>query len=252
MIYSGFRLDPGDLRPKQNPLMANEKSFTQMSEFMRFLALETQDGDRLPSLAQLSKRLGISVATLREQLEVARALGLVEVRPKTGIRRLPFTFKPAVLQSLAYATTVDPAHFFHAFSDLRNHIETAFWYQAVDLLTEEDYSQLHTLINSAEEKLRGMPVQIPHEEHRALHLKIYSRLDNPFISGILEAYWDAYEAFGLNLYTDFSYLQTVWAYHRRMVEAICAGDAGEGFRALVEHTDLLLQRAGPVSRQKFE
>jgi DNA-binding FadR family transcriptional regulator len=37
----------------------------------------------------MSKELGVSVALLREQLEVAKAIGLVEVRPRTGIRRLP-------------------------------------------------------------------------------------------------------------------------------------------------------------------
>lgn len=232
--------------------MANEKSSVELSNFMQFLANDCCDGERLPSLSDLSQKLGISVATLREQLEVARALGLVEVRPKTGIRRQPYTFKPAVLQSLAYAAATDPAHFFRAFSDLRNHVEMSYWYQAVQTLTTEDHQFLFSLIERAENKLQGSPVQIPHEEHKALHLTIYKRLNNPFVIGILEAYWDAYEAVGLNMFTDLAYLQTVWAYHRRMVEAIRGGSAAEGYRALVEHTDLLLQRSRPVPRQAFE
>jgi hypothetical protein len=37
------------------------------------------------------------------------------------------------------------------------------------------------------------------------------------------------------------------------VEAICAGNSGEGYSALMEHTDLLLQRARTtVAQQKFE
>jgi DNA-binding FadR family transcriptional regulator len=68
-------------------------------------------------------------------------------------------------------------------------------------------------------------------------------LNNPFVTGILEAYWEAYEAVGLNLYADISYLRTVWQYHRKMVEAICSGDEAAGYRALIEHTDLLLQRS---------
>ncbi len=112
--------------------MANEKSFTDLSEFLSYLAFQKEDGDRLPSLANLSRELGVSVATLREQLEVARALGLVEVRPKTGIRRLPYTFKPAVLQSLSYAAAIQPDYFFSAFAELRTHVEMAYWYQAVE------------------------------------------------------------------------------------------------------------------------
>ena len=232
--------------------MSNEKSFAELSEFMRYLANHKCDGDRLPSLMQLSGELGISVATLREQLEVARSLGLVEVRPKTGIRRVPYTFKPAVLKSLSYASSLDPAYFFQAFSDLRNHIEASYWHQAVQTLTPEDHQCLRALIAQAFDKLSGSPIQIPHAEHRELHLSIYQRLQNPFVYGILEAYWEAYEAVGLNLYTDINYLKTVWGYHKRMVEAICNGNASDGYRALIEHTDLLQQRPRPSSLHKFE
>ncbi len=233
--------------------MPNEKSFAELSEFMRYLAAHNCDGGRLPSLAQLSSELGISIATLREQLEVARALGLVEVRPKTGIRRVPYSFTPAVLKSLAYAAAIDPAYFFHAFSDLRNHVEAAYWPQAVQSLTPEDHHYLRGLIDRAMSKLSGSPIQIPHNEHRELHLSIFRRLENPFVYGILEAYWEAYEAVGLNLYADITYLKTVWAYHQRMVDAICAGDTGAGYQALMEHTDLLHQRSPrSASRQEFE
>lgn len=223
-----------------------------LSEFLRYLSQHQQDGGRLPSLSRLSEELGISVATLREQLEVARALGLVDVRPKTGIRKLAYTFKPAVIKSLSYAAALEPGYFFHAFSDLRNHIESAYFHQAVQLLTNEDHAELHSLVQRANEKLSGAPIQIPHGEHRELHLLIYRRLNNPFVSGILEAYWEAYEAVGLDVYTDLTYLHTVWAYHQRMVEAICAGNSSEGYRALMEHTDLLSQRVITVKRQNFE
>jgi DNA-binding FadR family transcriptional regulator len=217
------------------------------SEFLRYLVSLPNHGDeatRLPSLTELSQRLGLSVARLREQLEVARALGLVEVRPRTGIRRLPYTFFPAVRQSLTYAIELDRAYF-DAFAELRNHLEAAYWYQAVQLLTPQDHQELRELVASAWEKLHSPQVQIPHAEHRALHLTIYKRLENPFVLGLLEAYWEAYEAVGLNLYAGYEYLQEVWRYHQRMVDAICAADYEAGYRALVEHTDLLHQR--PVS-----
>lgn len=199
---------------------------------------------RMPSLQELSKQLGASVASLREQLEVAEALGLVEVRPRLGIRRLPYTFLPAVRQSLSYALELD-REYFSAFSDLRNHIEASFWPQAVATLTPEDHAALHRLLAAARQKLNGNPVQIPHNEHRQLHLTIYSRLGNPFVQGILEAYWDAYEAVGLNVFAGYEYLQQVWDYHERMVDAICRGDSQAGYQALVEHTYLLHQRPSP-------
>jgi len=222
--------------------MTTEREYTELSGFMQYLAREKTDGERLPSLAELSNQLEVSIASLREQLEVARALGLVKVQPKKGIHRQPYQFTPAVLKSLAYASAIDPAYFFHAFSDLRTHVEASYWHEAVQSLTQEDHHRLRELVEQASSKLEGQPIHIPHAEHRELHLTIYRRLNNPFVIGILEAYWEAYEAVGLNLYNDISYLKTVWDYHRLMVEAICSGDIAAGYRAQIEHTDLLQQR----------
>lgn len=243
------------IRPMANPLLS--------SAFLQYLAQHRlssddafQDGsidgngiderdaagiDRLPSLSEVSKELGVSVALLREQLEVAKAIGLVEVRPRTGIRRLPYSFLPAVRQSLSYAIAVDPGYFM-AYSDLRIHIESVYWEEAARRLQADDLAALKKLVARACEKLNGHPIQIPHQEHRQLHLGIYSRLDNPFVQGLLEAYWEAYEAVGLNLYTDIDYLQQVWKYHEEMVQAICDGDIARGYHALIEHKDMLYHR----------
>lgn len=213
------------------------------SDFLKYLASYTNgdQSDQLPPLSSLSKELGLSVASLREQLEVAEALGLVEVRPRTGIRRLPYSFSPAVRQSLAYAIDLDRG-FFEKFAELRNHIEASFWMPAVERLTPADHAELNELMAQAWKKLQGSPVQIPHSEHRQLHLLIYRRLDNLFVLGILEAYWEAYEAVGLNLFTDYAYLTEVWTYHQHMVDAIVKGEYDAGFQALVEHKDLLYHR----------
>jgi DNA-binding FadR family transcriptional regulator len=214
------------------------------SEFLEYLASTyraEENCERLPSLQELSKQMGVSVSTLREQMEVGRALGLIEAKPRTGIRRLPYSFFPAVDQSLSYAISLDQ-EYFQKFADLRRNLEMAYWYQAVRLLTEEDKVRLRELVKRAWEKLRGTPIQIPQAEHRELHLSIYKRLDNTFVSSLLEAYWDAYEAVGLNLYTDYHYLEQVWSYHQEMVDGICHDDLDAGYKALVEHTDLILHR----------
>jgi len=224
-------------------MLRERNSSESLSEFMRYLAqYESANGQRLPSLNELSRELEISIASLREQLEVARALGLVEVRPRTGTKRLPYSFTPAIRQSLNYALKLDSEHF-QKYSELRNHIEGAYWYEAVRLLTEEDKEELQNLLARAKEKLNGTPIQIPHEEHRKLHMLIYQRLENPFVTGLLEAYWDAYEAVGLNVFAGgLSYLVEVWEYHTQMVEAICKNDYEAGYLALIQHTDLLYHR----------
>lgn len=239
-------------------MMNGERDIPErLSPFLAYLATHYQDGERIPALTEISQELGISHAALREQLEVARAFGLVEVRPKTGIRRQPYTFAPAVIRSMQYAIAVNEEHF-AALAELRTRVEESFWYEAASKLTTEDHAALQGLTKRAEEKLNGVPVQIPHIEHRELHMTIYRRLNNPFVAGILEAYWVMYEAVGLAVYTDYAYLKTVWQYHQKMVDAICSGDLNAGYQALVEHVDLLQQRSQvlspfePVSRQKFE
>lgn len=225
------------------------------SEFLQYLADTPDDYDNLghvssiPSLTELSKELKISVSSLREQLEVAEAIGLVEVKPRIGIRRLPYSFFPAVLQSLSYAVAIEQKHF-TAYADLRNHIEAAYWEEAARKLTGEDLDQLQCLLDQAWQKLRGNPIQIPHWEHRQLHMCVFVRLGNPFVIGLLEAYWEMYEAVGLNLYADYGYLQQVWNYHQQMVDAICNGDYQAGYAALVEHKDLLYHR--PQAVKEFD
>ena len=223
--------------------MLRERVSPELSEFLRYLASHEEAERGLPTLNELSRELGIGLAALREQLEVARALGLVEVKPRMGTRRREYSFTPAIRQSLGYAIALDHSHF-RKYAELRKHVESAFWHEAVCTLTEEDQQELQKLMARAWQKLRGTPVQIPHEEHRQLHLTIFRRLDNPFVTGILEAYWDAYEAVGLNVFAGgYDYLQEVWQYHQNIVDAICTGEFQAGYEALVAHTDLLYQRA---------
>jgi hypothetical protein len=203
-------------------IMLRERLPTDISEFLRYLATHEEVENGIPSLKKLSGELGVSLASLRE--------------------RRAYSFTPAVRQSLSYALALNNEHF-RKYAELRNHVESAFWHQAVCRLTDEDRQELQALLASAWEKLRGTPTRVPHEEHRALHLKIYSRLENPFVTGLLEAYWDAYEAVGLNVFAGgFEYLQEVWQYHQQMVDSICDGNFEAGYQALIAHTDLLYHR----------
>ncbi|MDH5508280.1 MAG: FCD domain-containing protein [Anaerolineae bacterium] len=227
------------------PIIPRLPSKLLFSEFLEYLVSPEcvqEEDEQLPPMNELSKQLEISQGKLREQLEVAKSLGLVDVNPRKGIRRLPYSFLPAVRQSLMIALALDCWTNFAAFTDLRNQVEAGFWHPAVRQLTPDDHHKLRALISCAWEKLRRQPIEIPHLEHRELHLTIYHRLDNPFVLGILEAYWQAYETVGLNLFTDYAYLDQVWQYHDHMVAAICTGDYDSGYDLLVAHKDLLAHR----------
>ena len=213
-----------------------------LSKFLTYLASRDEsDTEGLPALDELSKELEINRAALREQVAVARALGLVAVKPRTGTRRLAYTFTPALQQSLGYAILRNRGNF-DKYSDLRTHVESAYFHQAVKELREEDILELQELIKKAWGKLRGSPTKIPHQEHRDLHLLMYRRLDNVFVTGILEAYWEAYEAVELNVFTDYTYLTEVWQYHTDIVEAIERNEYNVAHQLLLDHTKLITAR----------
>ena len=212
------------------------------SDFLRYIITNRfKSGDRIPALGELSDTMGISVNKLREQMEVARSLGIVGVRPRTGIKLEEYDFLPAVRFSLLFALAMNP-DYFQAFGELRKNVEASFWDEAVKLLTKEDKRHLQELMRAAWAKLNGAQIQIPHAEHRELHLTIFKRLENPFVKGILEAYWEAYEAVELNLFSDYRYLREVWTYHQRIVDCVVEEKYEEGYNLLIEHTNLLRHR----------
>lgn len=199
---------------------------------------EIKPGERLPALINLSQELGVSVGKLREELELARHLGFVSVRPRHGIRREKFNFHPAVQTSLSFGLASGEATF-EQFSLLRRTIETNLWHLAVTSLTIEDTDHLFEIVAAAWKKLQGSPVHIPNDEHRELHLTIFSRLDNPFVQGLLQAYWDAYDAVELTRFADYQYWLNVWNYHEKIIKAIDEGDVKGSRKLLVEHFELL-------------
>lgn len=209
------------------------------SRFLNYL-LDHQyaPGETLPPLTQISSDLGISVGKLREQLEVARSLGLVSVRPRVGIQRQSYDFAPSVLQSVLFGLASQEASF-EQYSQLRRAVERSFWHEAVVLLTDADKTELHGIVAQAWQKLRGKPVHVPNGEHRQLHLTIFRRLQNPFVQGILSAYWDAYEASEWTRFVHYDYWLTVWQYHERIVAALCDNDFALSQQLLIEHFELL-------------
>ena len=212
------------------------------SELLKFISLNAATpGDRVPPLDVLSRELGLSVTKLREQLEVARQLGLVEVRPRSGIKSVEYNFLPAIRQSLLFGLALN-GNLFKAYGELRNHTEAGFFTEAVARLTSADKEELRSLVAAAQQKLQGHPVRIPHQEHRQLHVGMFRRLENPFVIGLLEAYWEAYEAVELNVFSDYNYLERVWDFHARIVECICADQLDAGLALLVEHAQLLRDR----------
>lgn len=203
-----------------------------------------KDGDapsKLPPLGTLSKTLGVSRGKLREDLITAQAYGLVEMRPGDGTYVQPFDFYTAVRPAILYSIACDKCNF-DRFYRVRARLELAFWEQAAARLDQSDFDVLQEILVRAEKKLSDTPIEIPHREHRELHLHIYSKLDNSFVTGLLKAYWDAYEAVELHRYFELSYYEQMWNSHRQMIGALRRGDLKDGQAILLDHFLILEDR----------
>lgn len=223
-----------------------------LSDFLRYLAKKANCGnERLPSLSVLSRELGISVASLREQLEIARVLGFVEIRPKTGIKWLPYNFSNSILVSSAYAIEISN-QYFDQYRDLRNHLEAVYFYEAVSLLRKNDIDKLYVIIKSAEAKITSNPPRTPHIEHRDWHLLLFSHIENVFVNGILSVFWDIYENQGYAVVNDMVYLSNVWFYHRKITEQIALKNYSEAFQTFLDHKELIKSSPKPSPIHKFE
>jgi DNA-binding FadR family transcriptional regulator len=202
---------------------------------------KADESTKLPSLGRLAKELGVSRGKLREDLITAQAYGLVEMRPGDGTYICPFDFYTAIRPAVLYSIACDKQDF-DRFYRMRAQLEVAFWDEAIRALDRSDYEALARILERAERKLDGVPIEIPHSEHRDLHLLIFGKLDNPFVQGLLKAYWDAYEAVGLHRYFELSYYEQMWSSHRKMVEALAAGQHQRGKEILLKHFRILEDR----------
>jgi DNA-binding FadR family transcriptional regulator len=224
----------------------------KLSELLKYLAALPEDENyRIPPLSELSLTLGISVASLREQLEVARLLGIVEIKPKAGIKKTKYELKPALIASLSYGVEVNSRLFWQV-ADLRKHLEAAYFIEAAQILSTSDKEELAALVKKAQQKLRSIPSQLPNQEHRDFHLVMYRRLNNKLVNNILETYWDLYHLMGMEVYTDINYVDRVWQYHGRIVEQLKSGNYAQGMQILLEHMDLISQRERQAPRLSFE
>jgi DNA-binding FadR family transcriptional regulator len=216
------------------------------SQFLRYLIdNDIAPGQRLPALNDISLEMGISVGKLREQMEVARKMGLVSARPRLGIQREPFEFSKILLDGVLFGLATGEANF-EQFSQLRQVVEVGFWDQAVELLTVTDKKRLLGLVGQAWEKLRGEPIHLPNGEHRDFHLTIFGHLNNPFVQGILDAYWQVYEASEMTRFASYAYWTEVWTFHEKIANALYNNDFTLGRQLLVEHFSLLKSLSLPA------
>ena len=174
------------------------------SDFLNFIIRGGyRPGDRLPSIQELTDdaHLDMSANKVREQLEVARMMGWVEVRSKRGTRIKEYAFTPAVRLSALYAMACGER--FESFASLAQPCRSGLLERSLRacsrMPTWTDMQACHRQRRSKAALAVRSTSPIPNIA--SFHHERYSRhLDNTFVLGILEAYWDLYEEVAVNRY----------------------------------------------------
>ena len=223
--------------------MAQDFFFRSILDYLvtEEMLCDEDTASKLPPIGSLAKELGVSHGKLREDFIAAQAYGMVEMRPGDGTYVRPFDFYSAIRPAVIYGIACDK-HNFDKFYRLRAQLEVGFWEEAIRKLLPEDFTKLERIIQRAENRLSSSPIEIPHREHRVFHMMVFSRLNNPFVLGLLKAYWDGYEAVELHRYFDISYYEEMWRYHKQIVELMKVGEIQQSQQVLKDHFAILETR----------
>ena len=220
-------------------------------ELLNYLAEARCHNAAIPTIPELSEALGVSTAIVREQLEVARRMGIVEIKPGVGIQGRDFNLTQSLVMAMRYGVAVQP-QLFEEYGDVRRHLEMGYWYEAVTQLTQADTADLLDQVAQAFQKINQKPVLVPSEEHRIFHLTIFRHLKNPIVSSLLETYWDLYRDSSWIYSMDQGYLQEVWRQHEKIAKALEAREFEAGYNLMVAHMDLVQQVKKTERSQRFE
>lgn len=210
-------------------------------------------GDPLPSEGELASQLGASRNAVREAIKALQALGIVETRHGQGTFVGDFSLN-ALVAGLTFRiqlTINQDLRPLRELLEIRQVLECGLVAHLPGLVTPSYLAELRVLVNSMEERAtRG---ELFPEEDRAFHEVLYRPLDNSLVIQLLQAFWDIYHVVGPELPVVAEPPSVTIADHRRILEALEAGDEATAVAAMATHFAGLrgriaeLQQISPIS-----
>lgn len=205
-------------------------------------------GDPLPSEGEMASQLAASRNAIREAVKTLQALGIVETRHGQGtfvgdfslnalVAGLTFRIRLAANQDLRTVREL---------LEIRQMLECGLVARLTDLVTESHLAELRALVNRMEElAARG---EIFLEEDRAFHEILYRPLDNSLVIQLLQAFWEIYHIVEPELPLSEEQPDGTVTGHRRIIEALEAGDKNAALTAMIAHFDGVKNRIAGLQR----
>lgn len=177
---------------------------------------ELAPGDRLPPERELADHFGVSRVSIREALRELENLGLIDRKPGRGTIVLAPGDRLTVLSG---ALDQDPE--LHHIMELRAIVEPPIARLTANRATERDITQLRELIEAME---RDVTKERYAELDRAFHQSIAQYAHNPLLEFINERIAQQIAPSRASRYQTKERRVMSSAAHRRIYEAIAAGD----------------------------
>ncbi|MEU4626315.1 FCD domain-containing protein [Actinoplanes sp. NPDC023801] len=204
-------------------------------------------GDPMPTELDLLDEINVSRNSLREALKALQAVGIVEIRHGFGM----------FVGTMSLVSLVDELTFHGLMSlhagrndlrhlvQIREVLEHGLIQQVIRQRGEnsEADAQLAEVMDQMEAEARAGGVS-PDTDKR-FHELLYEPLDNPLVTQLLSAFWDVYHALHTELDDADETPIEIAARHRRVYDAVCAGDVEKSVAALTEHFSGIRRRLTP-------
>ncbi|MEU4690408.1 FadR/GntR family transcriptional regulator [Actinoplanes sp. NPDC023714] len=204
-------------------------------------------GDPMPTELDLLEEINVSRNSLREALKALQAVGIVEIRHGFGM----------FVGTMSLVSLVDELTFHNRMSlhagrnDLRHlvQIREVLEYGLIQQVARQRGAgspadaQLAEVMEQMEAEARAGGVSP--ETDKRFHELLYEPLGNPLVIQLLAAFWDVYHALHAELDDADETPVEIAARHRRVYDAVCAGDVEESVAALTEHFSGIRRRLTP-------
>jgi GntR family transcriptional repressor for pyruvate dehydrogenase complex len=231
------RPDTADEPPKAlrfGTLVRRQRLADQVADSI-LAAIVEQDlkpGDPLPSQGELGEQFGVSRTVIREAVGSLAARGVIEVRSGSGLR-LASADPSAVAESMRYFVRSSEALDYAKVHEVRTMVETHMAERAAERATPENIEEMRRLCDEMEES--GDDLEAAAERDLEFHRSIATAAHNELYLVLLDSIRGALLDIRRSLMPG-RLRKTVRA-HRKIIDAIAAGDVPAAGAAMQEHLD---------------
>ncbi|WP_118134731.1 FCD domain-containing protein [Oceanicella sp. SM1341] len=201
-------------------------------------------GDALPSERELMEEFGVSRLTVREALGALEKSGLIAVRPGTRARVCePSSDRLVELLSGTATFYISQPEGLRNFQDVRTLVETGLARMAAERATPEDIAGLGAILEANRASVGDTEAFA--RTDMDFHLAIARIVGNPMLDAFYLAVDRWLHEVRLVTLAHEGQMETAFAAHQRIFDAIRARDADRAFGAMREHLLQVNSMHGP-------